>query len=99
MLIRGRNTVGYTPYPDEVAVAFVKEAARTGVDIFRVFDALNDVDQMLPAIKGSWRPARWRRERFVIRVTWPARRNGSTRWITTCVKQSSWLRRACTSYA
>ncbi len=52
MLIRGRNTVGYTPYPDEVAVAFVKEAARTGVDIFRVFDALNDVDQMLPAIKG-----------------------------------------------
>ena len=52
MLIRGRNTVGYTPYPDEVAVAFVKEAARTGIDIFRVFDALNDVDQMLPAIKG-----------------------------------------------
>jgi pyruvate carboxylase len=52
MLIRGRNTVGYTPYPDEVAVAFVKESARSGVDIFRVFDALNDVDQMLPAIKG-----------------------------------------------
>jgi len=52
MLIRGRNTVGYTPYPDEVAVAFVKEAARTGVDIFRVFDALNDVDQTLPAIRA-----------------------------------------------
>ena len=52
MLIRGRNTVGYTPYPDEVASAFVTEAARTGVDIFRVFDALNDVDQMLPAIRA-----------------------------------------------
>ncbi len=52
MLVRGRNTVGYTPYPDEVALAFVKEAARTGVDIFRIFDALNDVDQMLPAIRG-----------------------------------------------
>lgn len=52
MLLRGRNTVGYTPYPDEVAVAFVKEAARTGVDIFRVFDSLNDVDQMLPAIRA-----------------------------------------------
>ncbi|HET9058621.1 MAG TPA: pyruvate carboxylase [Acidimicrobiales bacterium] len=52
MLIRGRNTVGYTPYPDEVAVAFVKEAARTGVDIFRVFDSLNDVDQMVPAIRA-----------------------------------------------
>lgn len=52
MLIRGRNTVGYTPYPDEVAVAFVKEAARTGVDIFRVFDALNDIEQMRPAIEA-----------------------------------------------
>ena len=52
MLIRGRNTVGYTPYPDEVAVAFVREAARTGVDIFRIFDALNDVDQMVPAIRA-----------------------------------------------
>ena len=52
MLIRGRNTVGYTPYPDEVAVAFVNEAARTGCDIFRVFDSLNDVDQMLPAIRA-----------------------------------------------
>jgi len=52
MLLRGRNTVGYTPYPDEVARAFVKEAARTGIDIFRVFDALNDVSQMLPAIRA-----------------------------------------------
>jgi pyruvate carboxylase len=52
MLIRGRNTVGYTPYPDEVATAFVKEAARTGVDIFRIFDSLNDVGQMVPAIEA-----------------------------------------------
>jgi pyruvate carboxylase len=52
MLLRGRNTVGYTPYPNEVAIAFVKEAARTGVDIFRVFDALNDVEQMRPAIEA-----------------------------------------------
>ena len=50
MLLRGRNTVGYTPYPDAVAKAFVAEAAETGVDIFRVFDALNDFDQMRPAI-------------------------------------------------
>ena len=52
MLLRGRNTVGYTPYPEEVTRAFVFEAAKTGVDIFRIFDALNDVDQMLPAIKA-----------------------------------------------
>ncbi|MEL0319309.1 MAG: hypothetical protein VXA46_01070, partial [Aquiluna sp.] len=52
MLLRGRNTVGYTPYPTEVTDAFIKEAASTGVDIFRIFDALNDVDQMAPAIKA-----------------------------------------------
>ncbi|GAA3862150.1 pyruvate carboxylase [Tessaracoccus defluvii] len=50
MLLRGRNTVGYTPYPTEVTEAFVAEAAETGIDIFRIFDALNDVDQMRPAI-------------------------------------------------
>jgi pyruvate carboxylase len=50
MLLRGRNTVGYTPYPTEVTEAFVAEAAATGVDIFRIFDALNDVSQMKPAI-------------------------------------------------
>lgn len=50
MLLRGRNTVGYTPYPTEVTSAFVHEAAATGVDLFRIFDALNDVSQMTPAI-------------------------------------------------
>ncbi|MFI8597984.1 pyruvate carboxylase [Rothia koreensis] len=52
MLLRGRNTVGYTPYPTDVTDAFVQEAAETGVDIFRIFDALNDVSQMEPAIKA-----------------------------------------------
>ncbi|GAB3386967.1 pyruvate carboxylase [Humibacter soli] len=52
MLLRGRNTVGYTPYPTEVTDAFVREAAATGVDIFRIFDALNDVSQMRPAIES-----------------------------------------------
>ena len=50
MLLRGRNTVGYTPYPETVTYAFVDEAARTGVDIFRIFDALNNIDSMRPAI-------------------------------------------------
>lgn len=52
MLLRGRNTVGYTPYPTKVTDAFVTEAAHTGIDIFRIFDALNDVDQMRPAIEA-----------------------------------------------
>ncbi|MEY2900300.1 MAG: hypothetical protein RL247_466, partial [Actinomycetota bacterium] len=50
MLLRGRNTVGYTPYPTTVTDAFVEEATAGGVDIFRVFDALNDVTNMRPAI-------------------------------------------------
>jgi pyruvate carboxylase len=52
MLLRGRNTVGYTPYPTEVTEAFVQEAAATGIDVFRIFDALNDVEQMRPAIEA-----------------------------------------------
>ena len=52
MLLRGRNTVGYTPYPTEVTDAFVREAAASGIDIFRIFDALNDVEQMRPAIES-----------------------------------------------
>lgn len=50
MLLRGRNTVGYTPFPDVVCSAFVQEATQTGIDIFRIFDALNNVDAMRQAI-------------------------------------------------
>ncbi|OHV42815.1 pyruvate carboxylase [Pseudofrankia sp. BMG5.36] len=50
MLLRGRNAVGYTPYPDEMVQTFVQEAAATGIDLFRIFDALNDIEQMRPAI-------------------------------------------------
>ncbi len=52
MLLRGRNTVGYTPYPTAVTNAFVEEAATSGIDVFRIFDALNDVEQMRPAIEA-----------------------------------------------
>ncbi|MGC4154418.1 MAG: pyruvate carboxylase [Propionicimonas sp.] len=52
MLLRGRNTVGYTPYPLKVTNAFVHEAARSGLDIFRIFDALNNIDQIRPAIEA-----------------------------------------------
>jgi pyruvate carboxylase len=52
MLLRGRNTVGYTPYPETVTRAFIQEATSTGIDVFRIFDALNDVEQMRPAIEA-----------------------------------------------
>lgn len=50
MLLRGRNTVGYTPYPETVTKAFIREATATGVDIYRIFDALNNIEAMRPAI-------------------------------------------------
>lgn len=50
MLLRGANGVGYTNYPDNVVQYFVRQAARGGVDIFRVFDCLNWVENMRVAI-------------------------------------------------
>ncbi len=46
MLLRGANGVGYTNYPDNVVTHFVAQAATSGVDIFRVFDSLNWVENM-----------------------------------------------------
>ncbi len=50
MLLRGANGVGYTNYPDNIVKFFVKQAAETGVDIFRVFDSLNWVENMRVAM-------------------------------------------------
>ncbi len=53
MLLRGQNVVGYTTYPPDVVAAFVQEAHAAGLDIFRIFDANNDVDRMRPAIEAA----------------------------------------------
>jgi pyruvate carboxylase len=50
MLLRASNGVGYTNYPDNVVRFFVKQAAETGVDVFRVFDSLNWVENMRVAM-------------------------------------------------
>jgi oxaloacetate decarboxylase alpha subunit len=50
MLLRGQNLLGYRHYADDVVEAFVEHAARTGVDVFRVFDALNDVRNLRVAM-------------------------------------------------
>ncbi len=52
MLLRASNAVGYTNYPDNVVVAFVEEAAQAGMDVFRVFDALNWVPNMQVAMEA-----------------------------------------------
>ena len=46
MLLRGNNTVGYTNYPDNVVKRFIKNSAENGIDIFRVFDSLNWLENM-----------------------------------------------------
>jgi len=53
MLLRASNAVGYTSYPDNVVAEFVKESARQGIDIFRIFDSLNSVENMRVAIDAA----------------------------------------------
>jgi pyruvate/oxaloacetate carboxyltransferase len=50
-LSRGRNLFGYNPYPDSVIEGFCKNAVRSGIDIMRIFDALNDVENMKASVK------------------------------------------------
>ncbi len=57
MLLRGTNAVGYTSYADNVVKAFVAEAKRAGVDIFRVFDSLNYTDRSARPPTGRARTA------------------------------------------
>jgi pyruvate/oxaloacetate carboxyltransferase len=51
MLLRGQNIVGYRHYPDDVVEAFVELSHKNGIDVFRIFDALNDVRNMKTALK------------------------------------------------
>ncbi|MBM7855487.1 oxaloacetate decarboxylase alpha subunit [Desulfohalotomaculum tongense] len=53
MLLRGQAAVGYTHYPDDVLEAFVHKSVENGIDIIRIFDALNDVRNMEVAIKAT----------------------------------------------
>ncbi|GAB1455559.1 MAG: carboxylase [Spirochaetia bacterium] len=50
-LSRGRNLFGYNPYPDSVIEGFCRNSVRSGIDIMRVFDALNDIDNMTSTIR------------------------------------------------
>jgi len=52
MLLRGQNVLGYRHYSDDVVRAFVKRAAANGMDVFRIFDALNDVRNLRVAIEA-----------------------------------------------
>jgi pyruvate carboxylase subunit B len=51
MLLRGQNLVGYKHYPDDIVRKFVEKSYENGIDVFRIFDALNDIRNMEMAIK------------------------------------------------
>lgn len=52
MLLRGQNLLGYRHYSDDVVEAFVKKAAENGVDVFRIFDAMNDLRNVTVSVKA-----------------------------------------------
>ena len=53
MLLRGQNILGYKHYPDDVVRRFVRASVRNGIDIIRIFDALNDIDNLKVAIEET----------------------------------------------
>src|SRR5882724_4057530 len=53
MLLRGANAVGYASYPDNVIIEFVREAHDQGIDIFRIFDSLNSIENMRVSIDAA----------------------------------------------
>lgn len=53
MLLRGQNLVGYKHYPDDVVIKFVEKSYENGIDVFRIFDALNDIRNMEVSIKTA----------------------------------------------
>ena len=53
MLLRGQNLLGYRHYADDVVIKFVERAHKNGVDVFRIFDAMNDVRNLTTAVKAA----------------------------------------------
>ena len=53
MLLRGQNLLGYRHYADDVVEAFVERAAKNGMDVFRIFDAMNDIRNFETAVKAT----------------------------------------------
>jgi len=53
MLLRGVSLVGYEPYPEDVIKEFIHRAHKNGIDIFRIFDALNDLDNIILPVKEA----------------------------------------------
>ena len=59
MLLRGQNILGYKHYPDDVVRRFVRASVKNGIDIIRIFDALNDTDNLKVAVEETIKQGRW----------------------------------------
>ena len=53
MLLRGQNVLGYSHYPDDFVKLFVQKAVENGIDVIRIFDALNDVNNLKVAMEAT----------------------------------------------
>ena len=98
MLLRGANGVGYTNYPDNVVRFFVEQAAAAGIDLFRVFDCLNWVENMRVAMDAVLRERESSaRRRSATPATSSIRRGRNTTSPTMSASRASWKRPARTS--
>ena len=66
MLLRGQNLLGYRHYADDVVRAFVEKSVENGIDIIRIFDALNDVRNLQTAIQTTKEAGGHVKQRFLI---------------------------------
>ena len=66
MLLRGQNLLGYRHYADDVVRAFVEKSVENGIDIIRIFDALNDVRNLQTAIQTTKEAGGHCQRRFLI---------------------------------
>ena len=98
MLFRGSNAVGYSNYPDNVVAGFVKHAAQSGMDIFRIFDSLNYTPNLRVAMEAVQDTRPSARPPSATRATSSTSGATSTRSSTTSSWPRSWRRWVPTSW-
>ena len=93
MLLRGQNLLGYKHYPDDVVRKFVRKSVENGIDIIRIFDALNDLRNIEVAVDETLKAGRMRAARSASRLA------PFTRWTPTLKWPERWRRWACSPSA
>ena len=101
MLLRGQNIVQYASFPDDVVEAFVRCMCQNGMDIIRIFDALNDVRNLETSIRRSRNAASTRAANFVTPSARSIRSKTSSSWASNWRKWAAirWASRTCRAYS